>query len=180
MRKLSFNGYKCDKKFLIAFAITLICSIICGIVLFKIATVNIFFRDFAEDYVYYVFNFKNSSLIFPHLLSEILYLYLFFLLGYFTRLKYVTLALVFVRGLFFAVYAAILIGLNALGGVMVAVLVFIPTALASLALCCLTAEICRIINKKIVFFMPLVFALVNVVLMILLINIVFRVVIVIV
>lgn len=180
MRNLSFNGYKWDKRYLIASIITLICSIICGIVLYKIVTINIFFRNFAEEYIYYVFNFKNSTLLISHLLSELFYLYIFFLIGYFTKFKYLTLILVFVRGLFFAVYAAILIGLNALGGVSVAVLVFIPVSCVSLCLCWLTVEICKIINKRYVFFMPAIFAFIVTLIMIILVNIVFRVVIVIV
>lgn len=180
MRNLSFKGCKCDLRYLIAVIITFLCAIICGIVLYKVATINIYFKNFAEDYVYYVFNFKNSKIIFSHLLSELIYIYIFFLIGYFTRFKYLTLIIVFIRGLYFAVYAAILFELVTFGGITVAVLVFIPTYLISLFFCWLTAESCKNINKKFVFFLPAVLALVNTVVMVVLVNVVFRVVIVIV
>ena len=127
MRNLSFNECKCDLRYLIAVIITFICAIICGIVLYKVASINIYFKNFAEDYVYYVFNFKNSKLIFSHILSELIYIYLFFIIGYFTRFKYLTLILVFIRGLYFTVYVAILFELVTFGGITVAILVFIPT-----------------------------------------------------
>ncbi len=180
MRNLSFKGSKCDLRYLIAVIITFLCAIICGIILYKVATINIYFKDFAEDYVYYVFNFKNTKLIFSHILSELLYIYIFFLIGYFTRFKYLTLIIVFIRGLYFAVYAAILFELVTFGGITVAILVFIPTSVISLVFCWIAAEFCKIINKKYVFFVPAALALINTVVLIVLVNIVFRVVIVIV
>lgn len=180
MRNLSFKEYKCDKKFMIATIIALICAIICGIVLYKIAHINIYFKEFAADYIFYVFNFKNSKLIFTHILSEIFYLYLFFLIGYFTKFKYLSLILIFVRGIYFSVYTCILIGLNAFGGITVVIFVFLPTALCSLALCFLVVELCKIIDKRYCFVLPAVFAIINTLILIILVNVVFRVVIVIV
>lgn len=180
MRNLSFKDYKWDKRYLTAVLITFICAIISGVVLYIFVNINIYFKNFAQDYAFYVFNFKNGNIIFPHLLSEILYLYLFFFVGYCTRFKYVTLIFIFIRGLYFAVYSAILIELNAFGGITVAILVFIPTSLFSIIFCCIIAETCKSINKKYVFFIPAVFAVINTLIMLLLINVVFRVVIVIV
>ena len=180
MRNLSIKNYKYDKKYLIAVFITLLCAIISGIVLYIFADVNIYFKNFAEEYVFFVFNFKNGDLIFSHLLSELLFLYIFFLIGYCTKFKYLTLIFIFIRGLYFAVYTAILIELNAFGGITVAILVFIPTSVFSIIFCCITAETCKSINKKIVFFVPAVFAVFNTLILLLLINVVFRVVIVIV
>ena len=85
MRNLSFKEFSWDKKYIIASGITIICSIICGIVLYKISNININFVSFANDYIFFIFNFKNSKLVFPHLLSELFYLYLFFLVAYFTK-----------------------------------------------------------------------------------------------
>ena len=180
MRNLSFNEFSCDKKYIIASIITLICSIICGVVLYKLSNINIYFVNFANNYIYYVFNFKNSKLIFPHLLVELFYLYLFFVIAYFTKLKFLTLIVLFVRGIFFTVYAAILLSLNSLGGVTVAVLVFIPASVVSMILCNLIAESCKIFNKKIVLFVPAVCAVINTILLIILVNLLFRVIIVIV
>ena len=180
MRNLSFNECKCDLRYLIAVIITFICAIICGIVLYKVVTINIYFKNFAEDYVYYVFNFKNSKLIFSHILRELIYIYLFFLIGYFTRFKYLTLILVFIRGLYFTVYVAILFELVTFGGITVAILVFIPTYIISFAFCWFIAEYCKLINKKYIFFVPAILALTNTVVLTILVNVVFRVVIVIV
>ncbi|MDE5721944.1 MAG: hypothetical protein K2I30_04295, partial [Clostridia bacterium] len=150
------------------------------IVLFKVVNINIYFKEFTSDYVYYVFNFKNSKLLFTHILSEIFYLYVFFLIGYFTKFKYLTLIFVFIRGLYFAVYTSILFSMNAFGGITVAIIVFIPTSLISIIFCCATVELCKIVNKKFCFALPAVLALINTLILLILVNIVFRVVIVIV
>ena len=180
MRNLSFKGFSCDKRYIIASIITLICSIICGIVLYKLSNINIYFINFANNYIFYVFSFKNSKLLFPHLLVELFYLYSFFFIAYFTKLKFLTLILQFVRGIFFVIYLAILCSLNSLGGVSVAVLIFIPTSVISMLLCYIIAEFSQIINKKFVFFVPAVFAILNTLLLLILVNIIFRVIIVIV
>lgn len=180
MRNLFFCGFKWDKKYLIAVLITLICAIISGIVLYIFANVNIYFENYAHDYVFYVFNFKNGSLIFPHLLSEVLIIYLVFVISYFTKLKYLTLVVFFIRGIYFAVYTAILIELNTFGGITVAIFVFIPVSLCSVLFCIFVIDTCKILNKKILFFVPVILAVVNTLLFIIQINIVFRLVIVIV
>lgn len=180
MRNLSFKEFSCDKKYIIASIITLICSIICGIVLYELSNINIYFIDFANNYIFYVFNFKNSKLIFQHLLVELFYLYLFFIIAYCSKFKFLTLIILFIRGIFFAIYAAILCSLNSLGGVTVAVFVFIPASITSMLLCYILAEFSKIINKKIVFFVPAIFALLNTLLLVILVNILFRVIIVIV
>ena len=180
MRNLSFNGLKWDKKYFIAVIIALICSIISGIVLYKLANISVYFCKYAEDYIFFIFNFKNGNLILPHILSELFYIYLFFIIGYFTRFKYLTLIFIFIRGLYFAVYTALLIELNALGGITVAVLIFIPVSVVSLFFCCLITDSCNILNKKLVLFAPAILAVTNTIIFLLLINVVFRVVIVIV
>lgn len=180
MRNLSFNGYKWDKKYFIAAAVTLCCAIISGIVLFKLGDLSIYFVNFANDYIYFVFNFKNGSIIFPHILSELFYLYLFFLIAYCTRMKYFTLVLVFVRGMLFTVYACILLCATAFGGISVALIVFIPAGLISLICCVFVSDVCRFVNKRYVLFMPAVLAVANTLVLLVLINVVFKVIIVIV
>ena len=180
MRNLSFKEFSCDKKYIFASIITLICSFICGIVLFKLSNINVYFVNFANNYIFYVFNFKNSRLLFPHLIVELFYLYLFFIVAYCTKFKFLTLIILFIRGIFFAIYTAILFSLNSLGGVTVAVLVFIPSSVLSFFLCYIIAEFCKIINKKLVFFTPAVFAVINTLILLLLVNLLFRVIIVIV
>lgn len=176
MRNLSCSKIKWDKKYFFAFIITLICAIICGIVLYKPVISNEYFIDFALDYVFNVFNFKNSALLFTHILSDLIYLYIIFLICGFTKLKYLTLALIFFRGLFFGVYSAVLIGVNSFGGVVVAVFVFIPSTLASILLCFLMAELANKLNNKFAPFAPAAFAVADLVLYALLINVLFRIV----
>lgn len=180
MRNFSLFGCKLDVKYFFTTVFTLICSIISGIVLYKCANIGIYFQEFSQNYIYFIFNFDNISLIFPHILSELFYIYLFFLIGYFTKLKYISLIIVFIRGLFFSIYAAILFELNAFGGITVAILVFIPTSLISFSMNFIISDCCKCLNKRYVFFIPAALALINTLFMILLVNIVFRIVIVIV
>lgn len=180
MRNLSFKEFSCDKKYIIATIVTIICSIISGIVLYKLSNINIYFVNYANNYIFFVFNFNNSKLILPHLLSDLFFFYLFFAIAYFTKLKYFSLIIIFVRGIYFAVYTAILFSLNSLGGITVAVIVFIPSSLISMFCCCMLAEVCKILNKKIVFFVPALCALANTIILLLLVNLLFRVIIVIV
>lgn len=177
MRNSSCDNPKWDKRYLLAFLITLFCSIICGIVLYKTIIGNVYFVDLASDYVYNVFNYRNAELIFTRLLSDLIYLYIIFLLCYFTGLKYLSLLLIFLRGLFFGLYLSILICINAFGGVIISLFVFLPATLISIFLCYLVADFCKVVNKKFVFLMPLVLALVDCLIYCLLINVLFRVII---
>lgn len=180
MRNLSFLGKKCDKRYVIAFIITLLCSVVCGIVLYRPVTTNIYFVNFAHDYVYNVFNFVNTPLFFAHFLADVVYLYVFFVICYFTKLKYLTLVFLYIKGLFFGIYSVILICVNSVGGILVAIFVFIPASVLSFALCCIITEICKNFDKRYVFFVPLALALIDGIVLMLLVNVLFRVVIIIV
>lgn len=180
MRNLSSCGYKWDKRFFFAFLITLVCAFVCGIVLYKPVTVNVYFIELGYTYVFRVFNFKNTVLFFTHFFSDLIFFYVIFLICYFSKFKYLSLILIFLRGLFFGIYVAILAGASAFGGVMVMVFVFLPATLISLALCYGVAEFCKICNQKFVFAIPAVLAIADGIVMLLLINVVFRLVIIIV
>ena len=180
MRNLSCCRPKWDKKYFFAFLITLVCSIICGIALCDYVTRNEYLRNLACDYIFNVFNFKNSALIVPHILGDILYFYIFFLIGYFTKFKYLTLIFLFLRGIFFGVYVVLLVCVNSFGGVIVTVFVFVPATLISVAVCYLLVEFGRCWDNKLVFAVPAALALIDCIVLLLLINLVFRVVIIIV
>ena len=180
MRNLSFCGVKWDKKYALAFIIALICSFICGIVLCNFINYSTSLLNLADDYVYYVFNFKNGNIIFPHLLGDMLYFYIFFLISYFTKFKYLNLIFVFLRGLLFGLYTALIISVGAFGGVMVIIFVFVPATLISLAACYFIGEFCIRADKRYCFFIPAVCALADCIVMLLLVNVLFRVVIIIV
>ncbi len=180
MGNLHKKAFIKDKKFLLAFAIAIICSFICGIVLCKVAIINEYLVNFANDYVFFVFNFENSTLLVSKILTDLVYFYIIFAISYFTKLKYLTLLPLFLRGLFFGIYTAILIAVNSFGGTIVAIFVFIPASIISFALCYVIAEYCKEIYKKYALLMPLVFAVINLIIYAVLINLLFRLVIVIV
>ena len=177
MRNLNLCGYKWDKKYFFAFIIAVICSIICGIVLYKPVISNIYLRNLVYNYVYNVFNFNNASLIFPHLLVGLIYIYAAFFVAYFTKLKYLTLIFVFLKGVFFGIYIAIIMSANAFGGVVVGLIVYIPSTLISFVLCYLIVEFCRIFDGKFALFVPAAAAVIDTLIFIILINLVFRAVI---
>ncbi len=180
MRNFNFGEFKPDLKYVLAFGITLICSIICGIVLYKPVNCNAYFRDFVSEYVYNVFNFKNVTLAVPHTIADLIYFYILFFVCYLTKFKYVTLVLIFIRGLFLGIYSSLLVVVCAFSGVLVLVLVFLPTSLFSLALCLAIAEGCKKFDKKCASWIPAALAAVSCVVLVLLVNILFRVVIIIV
>ena len=180
MRNLLFCGYKWDKKFFFAFLITLVCALVCGIALYKPVTVNVYFIELGYTYVYRVFNFKNWTLFIAHFFSDLIFLYIIFLICYFTKLKYLSLILIFLRGLFFGIYSAILVCASAFGGVVVLIFVFVPATLISLALCYIVAEFSKVCNQNFVFGIPAALALIDGIVLLLLINVVFRIVIIIV
>lgn len=172
---------KCrDKKYLLAFLITLVCSVLCGVILYKPVTTNIYFVNMGYEYVYNVFNFNNTPLFFAHFLGSILSFYLFFLICYFTKFKYLTLIFLYLRGLFFGIYTVILVCVNSLGGILVAIFVFVPATLISFAVCAVISELCKKFDKRFAFIVPTVLALLDGIVLMILINVVFRVVIIIV
>lgn len=175
MRNFCCNDLKPDKKFLLVFIITLLCAIICGIVLYKPVISNIYFINFTSDYVYNVYNYKNSALLLSHILSDLIYLYIAYFICCFTKFKFLTLIIVFLRGIFFGVYVAVLFGITSFGGAIVGIFVFIPSSLVSIAMIYVVAEFCKII--KYAPFLPLALTLIDCVVYAVFINIVFRVVI---
>lgn len=180
MRNLSLLSEKWDKKYGLAFLIALICSVICGIVLCKFVNYNNYLRNLAVDYLYNAYNFKNGSLIFPHLLGDVLYFYIFFLIGYFTKFKYLNLIFVFFRGMFLGIYTALIITVGSFSGVIAVVFIFVPASIISLIFCFLVSEFCFKIDKRYVLFIPAVLAVLDCFIILLLINVLFRVVIIIV
>lgn len=179
MRNLSFKGAKWDKKYVLAFLITLGCAIICGIVLCIFIENNSYFDVFTKDYVYYVFNFQNGSLIFSHLLVDLLYFYAIFLVCFFCKFKLISLIFVFLRGIIVGIYVSLLFAVSAIGGATVAIFVFLPTSLVSLFMCLVVAECCKLIKRKYAFIFPAVLAVISTLVLVFLVNVLFRLVIVI-
>lgn len=177
---LKCNKLKWDKRCIIAHIIFVILGIICGIVLYNLNKYSNYIYEFADIYVFYVFNFKNGTLFVSHLVTELFYLYIVFLLAYFTKLKFLVFPLIFLRTTVFVLYTIVLFALCAADGIVVAIFVFIPAFLCSLVLLVFICEQCKVICSPYCFLAPAVFALLSSLLFLLLINVLFRVVIVIV
>ncbi len=180
MRIFKCNKFKWDIRFLIADAIVILGAIICGIVLYKMNSISNYVFDFANIYIFYVFNFTSGRLFVSHILSELVYLYVVFLLAYFTKLKILAYPLLFLRTLFTALYVVILCSLFGTEGIIVAVLVFVPSFICSVAFFIILREQCRQICSPYSFILPAVLALINSIILLLLVNVVFRVIVVIV
>ena len=180
MRILSFRSIKWDKNYLIGVAATFILAIICGIVLFKIANIGNLIYGYAKDYVTLVFGFANTKLLVSYIVRELFYLYAVFLIAYFTKWKMFTLIIFFFRTVTCVFYCAILLGSLGFSGIMTALIIYIPCFLISSCMCCIVAETCRLVNKKCAAIFPAIIAVIDCVIMLILLNVVFRILIVIV
>ena len=158
----------------------LILAIICGIVLFKLNKCTNYAYNFADYYVFYIFNFRNGSLFFSHFLRDIIYFYAIFAIAYFTKLKFLIFPIFFLRCLFTVLYVIILVGLLGTEGLIAALIVFIPSSLCSFAICIFFGEQSRELCDPVSFLFPAILALANSIILMLLINVVFRVIVVIV
>lgn len=179
MRILKTDKFKWELKYLIAIGITVILAIISGIVLYKISNISSYIFNFANSYVCFVFNFDNGALFFSHLLSNLFYLYIIFLLSYFTKVKFLSFLLLFIKSFFTVFYCIVLFVLFSIEGIVVALLVFIPCYIVWL--CCFAVVFlqCRCFGSPFVFFLPAVLSLADSIIMLLLVNFVFRVIVVI-
>lgn len=180
MRIFKCNKFKWDIRYLIVDAIVILAAIICGIVLYKLNSISNYVFDFANVYIFYVFNFNSGRLFISHILSELVYLYAVFLLAYFTRLRILAYPILFLRTLITALYVIILFSLFGTEGIIVAVLVFIPSFICSVAFFIILREQCRQICSPFSLICPAVLAVINTIILLLLVNIVFRVIVVIV
>ena len=180
MRILSIKKIRWDRAYILWLIGAFLLGIICGIVLYKIANIGSFFLKYAQEYVKCVFEFNNGKLLISHLLRELCYLYAFFAISYFTKFKVLTSLILFFRTLVCVFYCAVLFGCLGFGGVMAAVIIYIPAFLFSCVLCAFAAEVCNMVERKFVFFFPAALAVASCVFLLLMLNVVFRLLIVIV
>ena len=175
---ISFDRIKIDKNYIICLFIAFGLAIIFGVVLFKIANIGDYFVIYAQKYVDYIFSFNNGALFFSQFLREACYLYAFFLLAYFTRFKYASSIILFFRTVICVFYCAVFFSSFGFGGVLVAVIIYIPSFILSAAACWFVVESCRAVLQRYVFFYPLALALADCIVFLLLLNVVFRILIV--
>ena len=180
MRIFNCDKLKWESKFIITSVIVIFASIISGIVLFKLSDFNDYAYNFADIYVFYIFNFKNGHLFLAHFLSDLFYFYAVFLICYFTKLKVLGYIILFIKALFAVFYCAVLFAFFGSEGLIVALIVFIPSFLLSLAIYLVILEQCRFLCKPFAFFAPAICALISSIVLLLLVNVIFRVIVVIV
>lgn len=176
MRTFDISRIKLDKRYLIAYIIAIITSIILGIVLCKTTQTSPYMQNYASEFVYYVFNFRNGSLLLPRFFYELIYLYAFFLIAYCTGFRFIAAGILFFKCLLSSVYCVLIISVSAFGGVLAAVFVFIPSALSSVVLEIILTETCSRFNKRYAFFIPIAFAFVSVLCECIFLNVLFRLV----
>lgn len=176
MRIFSFPRIKPDTRCVIALISTALLAIICGIVLCKTTQINPYMQNYASEYVYFVYNFRNASLVLPHLFHELVYGYAFFVIAYCTRFRLFAIPLLFLKCMITGVYTVLIVSVSAFGGTLAAVFVFIPVSLVSIFFNLFLIEACRFFNKKAALCMPAVFALAVIIAELLLLNVVFRVI----
>lgn len=180
MRIFNCDKLKWETKFIITSVVVIILSIISGIVLFKLSNFNDYAYDFADIYIFYIFNFKNGSLFLAHFLSELFYFYAIFLLCYFTKIKPLGYIILFIKTAFAVFYCAVLFAFFGSEGAMIAIIVFIPSFVVSLALLLVILEQCKYLYCPLAYFIPAICALITSLIFLLLINVIFRVIVVIV
>lgn len=180
MRTLILNHHRLDQKYIISSILVIITAIISGIVLFITVGLNDYFYNFADIYIFYLFNFQNGNLFVSHFFSELLYLYAIFLIAYFCKNRYLILIPIFIKVFFSALYAAMLFAAFLTEGVLAAIIVFIPCCICSVFLYFVIGLLCYDNCKGFIFALPVIFALISSLCALVIINLIFRCIIIIV
>lgn len=180
MRILNLNKVKWNKKVLFAYFSVIFVAIISGIVLYISDGMGKNLYNFAKEYVLCVFSFKNLQLFFSSLFSGLFYYYLAFLICYFTKLKFLTGLLLFIKSFFTFYYFVLLVAIFSVEGFFAALLVFLPCyAFWVFKFLFICTQNCAI-EKPYLYFAPLIFAVLDGVFLLVVLNLVFRFVVVIV
>lgn len=180
MRIFDFKKIKWDKRFLIYYTIVIIAAIISGIVLYITNNITTNFYNFAKNYIFVIFSFNNSSLFFGHFFSDLFYFYIAFLICYFTKLKFLSGILLFIKTFFTIYYLIVLFMLFSVEGIVAALIVFLPCFILWVVFFSFICMHSCAVVRPYVFYAPLVLALVDCVILLLLVNLVFRFIVVIV
>lgn len=180
MRILNSSKLIWNKKFIIYYIIVICLAVISGIVLFITNNLSSNFYNFTKNYIYFIFNFDNVSLFFGHLLSDLFYFYIAFLICYFTKFKFLTGILLFIKTFFTTYYLVVLFVLFSVEGIIAALIVFLPCyVLWVVKFSFLCMHLC-IVEKPFIIYLPLIFAILDGVFLLFLVNLVFRFIVVIV
>lgn len=180
MRIIDFKQIKWDKKVIICNIIVILLAIISGIVLFIINNLTKNFYNFAKNYIYLIFNFQNSSLFFGHFFSDLFYFYAIFLLCFFTKFKFLSTIFLFIKTFFTFYYVALLFALFSVEGIIASLIVLLPCYVFWVIKFFFIRINCNVVCKPHVFLVPLIFSLIDGIFMLLLVNAIFRFIVVIV
>lgn len=180
MRIYRFRGKEIENDFIVSAIICSIVAIMSGIVLAIIVGFDDYFYNFADIYIFYVFNFKNGSLFGGRFLSELLFLYCVFFLVRATHSRYPALIFIFFRLFFSAFYVSVLFAAFRTEGALVAIFVFLPCSILSVLLIFITAFVCEGKLRPVSYCIPGALALLSSLLLLLVVNILFRAIVIIV
>lgn len=180
MRIINYNKVKWNKKVVFAYLLVIFIAVISGIVLYITNNISKNLYNFAKNYVSLIFNFNNASLFFGNFFSSLFYYYVAFFICYFTKFKFFSGILLFVKTFFVFYYFIVLVAVFSVEGFFAAVIVFLPCYVFwTLKFIFLCTQYC-VFEKPYLYFVPLVFALADGIFLLLLLNLVFRFVVVIV
>ena len=177
MRAFSFPELKWDKKYIIVYIVTIFLAIICGIVLCKTVFISVYLQNYASEYIYYVYNFHNGTLALQRLLYSLVYGYVSYGIAFFTKRRYFTIPILFLKAGLCGIYTCLLISVGGFAGMLTVIFLFIPSSLISLFLNIFLIENCKSFGNAVAPFLPLILAALDVIIYLLLLNVLFRVVI---
>jgi hypothetical protein len=169
-----------DKKFFILSLIAIICGTMCGIIVSLSTSIGNYLGKYATYYVKYIYKFNNEALLFPYLGHTLLFCFIFWVFSFLKPAKILSFIVFLVRSFFFGVYLILLITYGDVGGVIVILLVFVPMSVISILCCfiCLNSKCFHL--QKLSFLLPLCLSLAAFLIFVLLLNVIFRFVVVIV
>ena len=176
MRAFRFFELKWDKRYIIVYIVAIILAIICGVVLCKTTHMSLDLQNYAAEYIYYIYNFHNGTLVVQRILYGLVYGYALFCIAYLTRWKFFVVPVLFLKAGLSTVYAYMLISTAGFTGVMAVIFMFVPSAVVSLILNIFLIENCNSFGRGVAPFLPLIVTASEVIIFLLLLNVVFRVV----
>lgn len=179
MGNFDISALKKNSNYYFAFIVAILAGIISGIILFKIADLTQFFCGFAKDYIKRVFEFDNGALFLSALFKESCVNAFIFIFGaVFIKLKFLTVAVLFFRAAFASLYCAVMFVYCGFSGVMAGVVVYIPyTLLCFAGGVMIFSSSCFGLRRSAL--LPVVVTVAEALLLIILVNTVFRVIVVI-
>lgn len=179
MRIYKFKGLEIESWLVYAAMITSIIAIMSGIVLAIFIGVDNYFYNFADIYIYNIFNFKNGSLFVDRFLSELLIFYAAFLLVRATGKRALALVFTSLRLMFAFFYIAVLFSSFYTEGALIALIVLLPCCAISVFLIAVCAFTCRGKLKPIAYALPCILAVASALCLLLIVNLPFRAIVVI-